>query len=177
MRIDLLSKTVLVVAAIWLTPAVLSAYPKAAQPYATAGPSQATFSNDAARMLQRIQTDAFRVRNDAGELQAVTRNPLMSDWREDGGLLDRVRNRVNEMDKLLYRLRVNEPEASARQQKAINRIAPSVVNLTDTTQDAVVSLNHHQGGVYFSHLDGLASDMYSQASAIDKAMVSLEQHN
>ena len=99
-----------------------------------------------------------------------------SDWESDGDLLERVRDRVNEMDKLLSQLRENQAEASPWQQKAIERIAPSVVNLTDTTQAAIVSLNDNQGHPYFSDLAGLASNIYNQASQIARTTGDFEQY-
>jgi hypothetical protein len=80
------------------------------------------------------------------------------------------------MDKLLSQLRENQAEASPWQQKAIERIAPSVVNLTDTTQAAIVSLNDNQGHPYFSDLAGLASNIYNQASQIARTTGDFEQY-
>ena len=88
----------------------------------------------------------------------------------------RTRNRVNNMDELLSQLRAHESEARSWLQKAIDCIAPTVVNLTDTTQQAIVSLNNNQGRIAFSNLEGLAGDIYAQAGLIRRAIANFEEY-
>jgi hypothetical protein len=79
------------------------------------------------------------------------------------------------MDKLLLQLRTNHSEALPWQQQAIERIAPSVVNLTDTTEDAMATLKNNQGHIYASNLGGLADHMYEEAKLIDQAIGNFEK--
>jgi len=84
--------------------------------------------------------------------------------------LIQIRPRVNDMAKLLAELRTNQSADLPWQQKAIQSIAPAVVNLTDTTEAAVVSLNQNQGEVYQSNVYGLSEDLYNQAGLITKTI-------
>jgi hypothetical protein len=176
MRINFLYKGVMVAATLSVAPVALLASPRASQPGArTAGCKEGAFANDASSLLQQVRNDALRVRNNADQLEARLRDPDLNDWESDGELLDRVRDRVNEMDKLLSQLRTNQSEALPWQQQAIERIVPSVVNLTDTTQDAIVTLNNNQAHIYASNLGGLADHMYDEAKQIDHAIGNFEK--
>ena len=80
------------------------------------------------------------------------------------------------MDKLLSQLRENQAEASPWQQEAIERIAPSVPSLTDTTQDAIASLKNNREEIYFSNMVGLARDIYDRASQIVQTTRNFEEY-
>jgi hypothetical protein len=176
MRINFLYKGVLVAATLCVAPATLPASRGASQPgVRTAGSRQGAFANHASNLLQQIQADALRVKVRADRLQALTDEPWVVDWHAFGEQLQSVHDRVNEMDKLLSQLRANQSEALPWQQQAINRIAPTVVNLTDTTQAAIVSLNENQD-VYYSDLRGLAGDMCNQARRIEQAIANFEKY-
>ena len=131
---------------------------------------------NASSLLQQVQIDALRVRNDADQLQADLRFPSESDWKADADLMSLVRGRVNEMDKLLFQLRENQAEASPLQQKEIERITPSVLNLTDTAQDAIATLNNNREEIYFPNMAGLTRDVYDRASQIARTTGDFEQY-
>jgi hypothetical protein len=176
MRNNLLVKGVLVAAALCVAPAALPASPGASQPSARATEwSKGGMPINATNLLQQVHIDALRVRDNADKLRLRVGDPSINSELE-GDLLDRVRDRVNEMVKVLSQLRENQAEAPPRQQKEIERIAPSVVNLTDTTQEAIVSLNNNQGHPYFSNLAGLAGDIYDRASQIARTTGDFEQY-
>jgi hypothetical protein len=61
--------------------------------------------------------------NDADQLQSLTRQ-IGTAWEDDASLLVGVRDHVNEMNKLLYDVRANQPEDSPHQQKTIERVTP-----------------------------------------------------
>jgi hypothetical protein len=176
MRINFLCKGVLAAATLCVAPAALPAAPRASQPgTGTLKPGKEAFASNASSLLQQVQNDALRVRNNADQLEARLREPFLNDWESDGSLLERMRTRVNAMDKLLLQLRTNRSEALPWQQQAIDRIAPSVVNLSDTTQDAILSLNNNQGHIYASNLGGLADHMYEEAKLIEQAIGNFEK--
>jgi len=177
MRINVLYKGVLVAATLCVAPAALSAAPRAGQPGAdTLQSGKRAFAINASNLLQQVQFDAVSVKDDADQLQSRLLAPYESDGVADGDLLERVRDRVNEMDKLLSQLRENQTAASPWQQKAIDRIAPSVVNLTDTTQAAIISLNDNRGHPYLSNLPSLARDISDRASQIVRATENFERY-
>lgn len=171
MRINMLYKSILVAATLCVAPAAFSGSPNGSPPRVrSVVTGKGIFGNDASNLLQQIRADALGVKNDADELRAFTRTPFLIDWISDGGQLTNIRGRVNDMDKLLVQLRENQSEALPWQQQAIDRIAPTVVNLTDTTEAAIVSFNQYQNEVFYSDVPGLAADMYDQARLIDKTL-------
>jgi hypothetical protein len=120
--------------------------------------------------------DALSVQDNADQLRSRLNAPSQNDWESDADLMQRVRDQVNDMDKLLSQLLENQAGASPWQQREIERITPTLVNLTDTTQDAIVTLNNHQGHPYFSNLPGLAGDIYNQASRIGDVVGNFEKY-
>jgi hypothetical protein len=177
MRINFLFKGVLVAATLCVAPAALPASPRASRAgVGSAQSSKGAFANSASNLLQQIQTEALRVKSDASQLQAYTREPFESDWQMDGDVLNRASVHVNAMGRLLHQLRVNQGAALPWQQQAIERIAPTVVNLADTTQDAIVTLNNSRGRIQFSNLEGLADDMYKDASLIGQVIANFEKY-
>jgi hypothetical protein len=171
MRINFLYKGVLLAATLCVAPAALPASPRAGQPGPdTAGSGKGAFPVNASNLLQQVQIDAVSVRNNADQLQARLRDSFGNDWEFDSDLLERMRARVNLMDKLLSQLRARQSEALPWQQQAIERIAPSVVNLSDTTQDAIASLDDNKGHIYSSDLGVLTDHMYNEARLIDQVI-------
>jgi alpha-D-ribose 1-methylphosphonate 5-triphosphate synthase subunit PhnH len=98
------------------------------------------------------------------------------DWQTAGILLSRVRDQVNDMSKLLFQLRENQAEASPTDRKEIKRIVPTVLELTNTTQAALVTLSNNEGNLYLSDLPGLARDIYNQAGRINRTTENFEHH-
>jgi hypothetical protein len=174
MRINLLYKVVLAAEALCVAPAALPAFPSAGHPGTK--PSDGAFPISASNLLQQVQNDAISVRNNADQLQALTDESFETGWGIDGDLLIRMRARVNEMDKLLTQLRANKAEALPWQQEAIERIAPSVVNLTDTTESAITTLNRDKGHIFMSDLGVLADHMYDEAKLIDQEIGNFEKY-
>jgi len=176
MRMNFVCKGALAVATLCVAPAALPASATANQPgTVTLKSEKGAFASNASNLLQQVQNDAQRVRNSADQLEARLRQPFLNDWESDASLLERARGRVNAMDDLLFQLRMNHSKALPWQQQAIKRIAPSVVNLTDTTEDAVVTLKNNQAHIYATNLGGLADHMYDEANRIDQAIGNLER--
>jgi hypothetical protein len=176
MRINFLYKGILVASALCLAPAALPASPKANQPGPLASVNEGAFPGDTELLLQGIQTNALNVKNNADQLRALLRDGPLNDWRIDGDLLESARDDVNEMNKLFFQLRADDGKSSPWQQKVIDRIASTAVNLADTTEQAVVTLNHNQSYVYTTDLGGLANDMYNQAGLIEQVVGNLQKY-
>ena len=173
MRINMLYKGILVAATLCVAPAAFPASPNGGRPHMRNVVSgNGNYGNQASNLLQHIKADARQVKNDADQLQALTRQPFLADWHSDAGQLRGIRAQVNDMDKLLSELRANQTEALPWQQEAIDAIEPTLAELTNTTQTAIVSLNGdmEQAQIYYSNMFGLARDMYNQARRIDKTI-------
>ncbi len=177
MRIYFVCKGALVAAMFCLAPAALLASPKAGQPGARAVEfNKVTFPNDISSRLRQIQSEAYHVKNNADQLQAQLREGSLDDWKADAVLLDSVSAHVNRMNKLLSYLRAHKAEASPLQRKVIEHIAPASVELANTTQDAIVTLQNNETHVYMTDLDGLANDIYMEASRVDQTLGNLEKY-
>ncbi len=164
MRINLASMGVLVAATLCVAPA--------------ARPASLTMDrpNTTLSVLQEIQNEVDGVKMTAGRLQALLREPFLNDWKADADLLEEMRGGVNEMNRQVSRLRSDEAEITPSERKVVERIAPTTVNLADTTQDAMVTLNHNQSRVYATDLEGLAKDIYNQSRLIDQTVSDFEKY-
>ncbi len=134
-------------------------------------------SQETSRLLELVQREAYKVRKAADQLQSYASEPDLYDWQVDGYVLNQARSRVNAMDAALYRLRALRGNTSPLQQKAIDRIAPTIVDLTDTTQLAITSLNRNEAHLYTSQLKGYAEDMCNQAKLIGNSVGDYRQYS
>jgi hypothetical protein len=124
------------------------------------------FSREASSLLQKIQDRAAKARNLAAKLQSFDGEPGENGWHMDGRVLNRLKAQVNPMDAMLCRLRRIQRATLPWQQKAIQRIAPAVTELTNTTQYALNYLNAHRQRLWAPTYTGDANDMYSEANRI-----------
>lgn len=177
MRINFVCKGALVAAMFCLAPTALLASPKAGQPGARAAESNKGASpNEISFALEQIRIEAISVENNADQLQTLLRGGSLNDWEADAGPLDRVRGHVNELNKLLTNLREHEAEASPLQRTIIEQIASPSVELADTTQDAIVTLQNNETQVYMTDLDGLVNDIHEEASRVDQPVGDLHKY-
>jgi len=177
MRANYLCKTFLVALVGCLGAATLLACPGVAQPSVrVAGPARAASFNDASILLQRLQADALEVKFEADHLHAFGDEPFLIGWQAYGVLLDQARANVNDMDTVLYRLRLNQGTYIPWERHLIARVAPTIVTLTDTTRDALMTLNQNQGRIAFTNLPGLADDMYKDAGLIGQRIQSYDKY-
>ncbi len=172
MRTNLLRKFIWAVLGIWMGPALLVASPRASL---TGPSSKGKTPEEASYLLKRVEGAAFNVQKDAGELQAYASDPEY-DWQLDGSLLNRIRYRVNAMDAALYQLRKMQGRVSPVQQKAIDRVAPTVVDLSDTTSLAIASFNHNRYHIFTSHLKDYANDLHDQAGLIGNSVQDFQHY-
>jgi hypothetical protein len=177
MRINFVCKGALVVATLCVAPAALLASPKAGQPSARPVAFNNVGSpNNTSFLLQRIQSEAIHVEDNAGQLRALLRDPFLYDWQSDDEYLEKVRLHVNDMNELLSQLRAQKAEASPSQRQVIELIAPPSVELADTTQGAFATLRNNENHIFACDLDGLAKDIYKQANRVDQAVANLQKY-
>ena len=177
MRANCLSKAFLIALVGCLGAATLLASPGLAQPSVIlAEPARVASFNDASSLLQRLQADALEVRFEADHLHAFGNEPFLIGWQAYGVLLNQARANVTDMDTVLYRLRLNQGTYTPWQRNLIARVAPTIVTLSDTTSDALATLNQNQGRIAFTNLSGLADDMYKDAGLIGHRIQSYDKY-
>ena len=126
---------------------VSSALLMAATNQAQFGPPNSASGNKASILLEQIRAQAVHVRYLADQLQAYERDPNLA-WEADAGILTRMRDQVNAMDRTLYTLRTIEGQTLPWQQKAIDRITPKTYELTSYVEDATQNLNNNHETIY-----------------------------
>jgi len=177
MKTNFLFKITLVAAALCLMPVTLAASAGPDRPSAdTMQSSRGAFPAHASNLLKQVEMDALHVRDNADRLQARLHEGFWTDWQSYANLFETMRTRVNAMDNLLAQLRASQAEALPWQRQAIERIAPSVVNLSDTTEDAISTLNDNRDRIYFSNLGALADHLYNEAKVIQQEIGNFEKY-
>lgn len=135
-------------------------------------------SNEVSTLLQEMKTKAIQVRDLADQLEALKRDGTLMPWQADAGVLTRAKAQVNAMDEMFYRLQVMRPEALPWQQRAINRVASKVIELTDYVQDAIQNLNHNHLTVHI--LDNSYTQdvdcIYQRANTIAHSIDQFEEY-
>jgi hypothetical protein len=136
------------------------------------------FPSEASHLLQQMKTQAVQVRDLADRLQAFDRDGDLISWQTDADVLTAARAQVNAMDADLCRLRAIRRVTLPWQQKAIDRVTPKVIELTEYVQDAVQNLNHNHTTV--NMLDrSYAEDadfMYRRADTIARMVGNFEEY-
>lgn len=124
------------------------------------------FPKEASGLLTQMKTDAFQVRNIAGNLQALDRDGYANFWEYDATLLQSARSQVNAMDGMLCRLETIRRVSTPWEKQAISNVVPNIIELSDTTQAAIQYLNHNHGALMFPAYAGQAEVMYDKANRI-----------
>jgi hypothetical protein len=176
MRINCLYKGALVAVTLCVAPAALPASPKAGQPDAPAVAGNTGASPDVSSHLEQMRIDATSVENEVGQLQMLVRGGFLSSEVDAAGFVDNVRDQVNEMNELLYYLRVHQAEASPLQQKIIRQVAAPTLELAGATEGAIDTMNNNRTHLLMSDFPGLANAIYNEASRVDQTVGDLDKY-
>ena len=118
--------------------------------------------------LSTIHDDAYEVREGADHLRFYNHAAYLSGWEIDRYNLENMRDDINQMGETLYRLRSEEGVLPRNEDREINRIAPPMMELTDTTQAAIVFLNSHHDALWMPQYRAYLSEMYTEANRIER---------
>ncbi|HXX22346.1 MAG TPA: hypothetical protein VEO19_04265 [Terriglobia bacterium] len=172
MKVNLVLKTAGFVAALSLA-SVAFAMPLSASECGPSTPtsSEGKLSLKACNLLNRLHENAYRVRDEADQLEAYNREPSLISWHIEADTLMRMRDRINHMDQILHQLRSMEGMLPQIQQAEINKAAPAMVELTDTTQTAIKFLNKNEDGLWVPQYATYAKEMYTEAGRVERSAV------
>lgn len=134
--------------------------------FATMPPS-AVNSMQASDLLATLHQDAFAVKDSASLLDAYNREPEIG-WEAEGATLESMRNRIDKMDQILYRLRTLKGTLPQDQRAEINEITPAMMELTNTAQTAIDFLNNNEHLLWMPKYTAYADEMYSEANRIEQ---------
>jgi len=124
------------------------------------------FSREADQILTNIKSDSFQVRDLAAQLEAYDGETPFIDWRSDAGLLEQMRDQVNQMNKMVCRLRLIARVTTPEQQAVIQRVVPEIVMLTDETSSAIRFLDRNPDYLWAPSYAAYATEMYNSAGMI-----------
>jgi hypothetical protein len=124
------------------------------------------FPKEASGLLVQMKADAVQVRTIADNLGAIDREGYENFWQYDATLLTSARTRVNDMDGMLCRLETIRRVSAPWEKQALDRIRPSVVELTDTTQATIQYLNQNHDALMYPAYTDQAQAMYDKANRI-----------
>jgi hypothetical protein len=135
-----------------------------------ATPAPAPIANfdsfQASNLLNRMQTQAVKVNNDADQLQSYLRSDVS--WRSDAIMVDRMADHVRKMDNMLSELRGMQNEVVPLQSRLIARLTPNVTILTDELNDSIHYLIHNQEMLWTPQWRDYASEMFRSSAIVQK---------
>jgi hypothetical protein len=124
------------------------------------------FPKEASGLLAQMKSQAIQVRSLADTLQSLDREANENFWQSDATILDQARTHVNDMDQMLCRLETIRRVTNPWEKRAIADVAPSVVELSDSTQDAMNYLRGHEQTLMFPAYTNQAEVMYDKSNRI-----------
>lgn len=124
------------------------------------------FPKEASELLAQMKAQAMQVRGLADTLQSLDQEADENFWQYDSTLLDQTRTHVNDMDRMLCRLQSIRRVTNPWERKAIADIAPSVIELSDSTRDTVNYLRGHEDALMFPAFTDQAEVLYDKSNRI-----------
>jgi len=123
---------------------------------------------EVATQLDAAKDEAFELARDADDMTSLLRNDVS--WQSHADMLNRIKDHVNNMGKILEKLQSERDEASPWQQQAIDRMAPLLREIANNTTAAIEHLNQNQlrpvSGDYKDYLQENAETSHSLADMI-----------
>lgn len=119
-------------------------------------------------LVSQIHVEAARAQDAAGRLEANALEPEVG-WQVDGNVLGQVKHWANAMDKNLCQLETIQRSLPAAQRNEVNKIAPDVVGVTDSTQSAIWFLGQHQNNLFLRQFEPYAKSIYQASGRVEVA--------
>jgi len=134
------------------------------------------FSREAAGLLDQVHTEAYDASSAAARLESFGFEPDTINWQAHASLLSQEKRVVNQMDTQFCRLRSIERVLPASQQTEINRLAPALIELTDSTQNAIQFLSQNEEDLWSRQYEQYAPAMYQEASRVEAATANADRY-
>ena len=123
-------------------------------------------ASEAACLLTQMKGQALQVRHLSDTLIGINHEGWNNFWQYDSSILSRAKRHVNDMDQTLYELRSIQTMCTPAERRTIRLLAPSVVELSDTTQSTIAYLNQHELTLMFPKYGDDAQVMYTKANRV-----------
>lgn len=133
------------------------------------------FAKETDQLLTSMRIQAYAAKEDADGLGNLSRFNEVS-WQRDSARLARIREHVNTIGETLCRLEQIRLVALPWQRQEIDRIAPAVTELADSTQSAIKLLNSHEHNFWATNLPDDMDAIYNEANRIHSTAVQQYQY-
>jgi hypothetical protein len=132
------------------------------------------FKAEASRILESIRLDAAKAHRQAALIKSY--DPLSISWQSHAETLTAIKGAVNDMGRKLCRLEQIRRVVAPWQQQAIDRIAPQITLMANSTEDAINFLNANEGNfwepAYVRYTDNIAQD----SGRVSKSVTNFEEY-
>lgn len=138
---------------------------------------------DVAVELDNANAEAAELARDADDMTALIRSD--TSWQSHAEALNRIKDHVNNMGRIVAKLEEERSEASPWQQQAIDRMIPMLKEIAANTTGAIEHLNANHtrpvSGNYKDYLEQNAdtshelADMISSVEKYDRTRTKLER--
>jgi len=98
-------------------------------------------SAEVATELDLAKQQAFELARDADDMTSLLRNDVS--WQTHAEMLNRIRDHVNNMGKIVEKLESERDEASPWQQQAVDRMIPLLKEIASNTTASIEHLNQN----------------------------------
>ena len=96
---------------------------------------------EVAAQLDAANTEASELARDADEMTSLLHNDVS--WQSHADMLERIKEHVNNMGKIVAKLQEERAEASPWQQQAIDRMVPMLKEIAANSTGAIEHMNQN----------------------------------
>jgi hypothetical protein len=130
--------------------------------------ADAVESDQVSKALSDVKIQAFQLKADADQMETFTRSTI--GWEAHVDAINKIKEDVNTMGRLLTRLQDSRNNAATWQRTAIDRISPVAKELASNTTAAIEHLNknprHLNTVAYQNYLEAIADSASNLAATI-----------
>jgi hypothetical protein len=119
---------------------------------------KAADSDEITNLLADAKAHAVELNADAASMESFTRSK--ASWQSYANHLTMIKEHVNDVGKLLTKLKNAEAAGSPWQQTAIKRIEPLLKEMADNTTATIKHLNENQNKVHFPAFQDFVKENY-----------------
>ena len=133
------------------------------------------FSEEAADLLARVESQASTVSDHAEKLAQFANRPELS-WRSHARELTAIREEVNDMGRNLCRLQAIRHTVSPWQRQAINRVTPLLATIAQNTERAVMTLNDNHNTLWSTDYSEYVADLSDDSSQLARTVSDFREY-
>lgn len=103
-------------------------------------------SPEVSELLSQAKTHAIRLRNDADQMHHFSLSRMS--WESHATQISMIKDHINNLGKVLQKMRDNYESASPWQKQAIDRITPLAQELATNTETTIEHINKNQSRLH-----------------------------